>query len=390
MSPDVAERCHGTPLGGGPDAGAEAGHARRRRWSRWRPRRSRARRRAVRARRAARPCRTRTGRRRWRGSPRAPSRPSWASAPRPPGTARSPAQVRARRPAASRSTPWRRRRSSGPRARTAAASRNALSAPPLNATSRRPWVRSVSSRAALRVSSRCVVEPGGELGEVGEHHVGAGLLQLVAGAATGEHGDRGDACRLRTFDVVDVVADVDVRLVPPQDLTLARAPDPPLDDVDVEAEVVDVQLGVGRVLAGHQHDPPVLTAYGGQRLDGAGERRHRPHRQVGIDLAEPVGGRGDVRRRAGAAPAGARAADRAWWSSPRRGTRRPARPRGPRASPRTRPPCRSASCRGRTRPPAAHSPAQRTCAVRRVRPATSRERRRAGPPPGSEPAAAAG
>ena len=77
----------------------------------------------------------------------------------------------------------------GPSARTAAASRNALSAPPLNATIRRPWLRSVSSSATQPGLEQVRVEPGRELGQVGEHHVGAGLLQLLAGAAAGEHGD---------------------------------------------------------------------------------------------------------------------------------------------------------------------------------------------------------
>ena len=51
---------------------------------------------------------------------------------------------------------------------------------------------------------------------------------------------------------------------------LPDAPDPALDEVDVEAEVVDVQLGVGRELAGDQHDPAAVAAYGGQRLVRAG------------------------------------------------------------------------------------------------------------------------
>ncbi len=137
------------------------------------------------------------------------------------------------------------------------------------------------------------VEPGGELGEAGEDDVGAGGLELLAGAPTGQHRDAGDAGGPCTLDVVDVVADVDVGVVPRQHLALARSPDAALDHVHVEPEVVDVQLGVGGVLAGDQDDAAAVPAYGGQGLGHAGQGRGRLDRQAGVDLAEPVGGRVD-------------------------------------------------------------------------------------------------
>jgi hypothetical protein len=92
---------------------------------------------------------------------------------------------------------------------------------------------------------------------------------------------------------VDVVTDVDLRTVAHQHLALARAPDTPFDHVDVEPEVVDVQLGVGGVLARDQDDPASVAAYGGQGVGHGGKRRGRFHGEVGVDLAEPVGGRVD-------------------------------------------------------------------------------------------------
>ena len=139
-----------------------------------------------------------------------------------------------------------------------------------------------------------LVEPCGEPAEVGQHDVGPGLLQLLPGAATGEHRDARDAGGPRPLDVVDVVADVDAGVVPAQHLSLAAPPHPPLDDVDVEIEVVDVQLGVRRVLARDQHDPPLVASYGGQGLGHAREGGGRRHGDVGVDLAEPVGRRRDL------------------------------------------------------------------------------------------------
>ena len=74
---------------------------------------------------------------------------------------------------------------------------------------------------------------------------------------------------------MDVVAHEHVRSVPAEDLTLAGAPHAALDDVDVEAEVVDVQLGVGGVLPGDQHDPALVSPYGGKRLRDPRERGRR-------------------------------------------------------------------------------------------------------------------
>ena len=114
-----------------------------------------------------------------------------------------------------------------------------------------------------------VVEPGGEVGEVVEDHVGAGRQQLLAGAAAGQHRDAERAGGERALDVVDVVADVDRGALAAQHVGLADAPHPALEVVDVEAEVVDVELGVGGVLAGDDHDPAAVAAYGRERLVGA-------------------------------------------------------------------------------------------------------------------------
>ena len=100
--------------------------------------------------------------------------------------------------------------------------------------------------------------------------MGAGRLELLPGAPAGQHGDAGDPGRERSLDVVHVVADVDVAPVPPEHVALAGPPHPALDVVDVEPEVVDVQLGVGGVLAGDQHDPPVVASYGSQGVGPAG------------------------------------------------------------------------------------------------------------------------
>ena len=99
-----------------------------------------------------------------------------------------------------------------------------------------------------------LVEPGRELVEAVEHDVGAGREQLLAGAAAGEHRDADDAGGQGALDVVDVVADVDRGALAAEHVGLADAPDRALEVVDVEAEVVDVALGVGRELAGHDHD----------------------------------------------------------------------------------------------------------------------------------------
>ena len=93
---------------------------------------------------------------------------------------------------------------------------------------------------------------------------------------------------------MDVVAHVDIGTVPGQDGTLPGAPDAALDDVHVEAEMVDVQLGVGRVLPGDQHDPPLVSSYGSKGLGHPRERRCGADRVLGIDLAEPVGRRLDL------------------------------------------------------------------------------------------------
>ena len=54
-----------------------------------------------------------------------------------------------------------------------------------------------------------LVEPRRELLEAGEHHVGPGALELLAGAAAGQHAHAERTGRLRALHVVHVVADVD-------------------------------------------------------------------------------------------------------------------------------------------------------------------------------------
>ena len=138
------------------------------------------------------------------------------------------------------------------------------------------------------------LEPGGELRQVPEHDVRPGRAELVLGAPAGQHGDAGDPGRQRSLDVVHVVAHVDARALRPEHVALAGAPDLAREVVHVEREVVDVELGVARVLAGHEQHPPVRPSYGSDRVVRAGERRRRQHRVVGVDLPEPVGGRRDL------------------------------------------------------------------------------------------------
>ena len=81
----------------------------------------------------------------------------------------------------------------------------------------------------------------------------AGVDELGLGAATGEHADAVDPRGEGALDVVDVVADVDRGAVLDEDRALAVAPHLADEVVDVEAERVGVQAGVGRELAGdHQ------------------------------------------------------------------------------------------------------------------------------------------
>ncbi len=69
------------------------------------------------------------------------------------------------------------------------------------------------------------------------------------------------------------------------------------------AEVVEVPLRVGRVLAGDHHDPAAVAAYGGERLVRAGQHRDVGHGMVGVERPEPVTCRADLVGAAGAAPA---------------------------------------------------------------------------------------
>ena len=138
-----------------------------------------------------------------------------------------------------------------------------------------------------------LVEPRRERGQVVEHHVGAGRLELLTGAAAGQHGHAGHPRGEGSLDVVDVVADVDVGGLGAEHLGLARSPDPALHVVDVEAEVLDVELRVGRVLPGDEQDPALVAAYGGQGLVRPGEGGHGVHGVVGVERAEAVTGRGD-------------------------------------------------------------------------------------------------
>ena len=69
---------------------------------------------------------------------------------------------------------------------------------------------------------------------------------------------------------------------------LAAPDDQPGHAVDVEGEVVDVAAGVGLVLPGDHHHPAAMASYGGDGLDGAGERLDRVDGMVDVELAEPV------------------------------------------------------------------------------------------------------
>ena len=176
--------------------------------------------------------------------------------------------------------------------------------------------------------------------------------QLLAGAAAGEHRDAERAGGQRALDVVDVVADVDRRALAAQHVGLADAPDPALEVVDVEGQVVEVELGVGGVLAGDHDDAAAVAAYGGDRLVRAVERGRARDRVVGVERAEPVAGGGDrVGREVGLeqqverrAELGGHLLDREL--HPELGAERPQHVAEARAR------CRSASCRGRTPRPA--------------------------------------
>ena len=118
--------------------------------------------------------------------------------------------------------------------------------------------------------------------------MGAGREQLLAGAAAGQHRDADDARSQGALDVVDVVTDVDRGALPAERVGLADAPHPSLEVVDVEGEVVEVTLGVGRELAGHDQVAAAVAAYGRERLVRAGQRGHREDRVVDVELAEAV------------------------------------------------------------------------------------------------------
>ena len=134
------------------------------------------------------------------------------------------------------------------------------------------------------------VQPGRELGEVAEHDVGPGRLQLGGADRPGRYAD-GDRTRgAGTLDVADVVADVHGGAVLEQGVALLRAPRPADQLVDLEAEVVEVQPRVGLVLAGHDDHRAAVPAY---RINGfarAGQRRHRRDGQRRVERAEPVTG----------------------------------------------------------------------------------------------------
>ena len=68
----------------------------------------------------------------------------------------------------------------------------------------------------------------------------------------------------------------------------------PSTQVDVQGEVVDVALGVGRVLAGDHHDPAPVAAYGGERLVRAGQDGDVRHGVLGVQRPEPVPRRADL------------------------------------------------------------------------------------------------
>ena len=139
-----------------------------------------------------------------------------------------------------------------------------------------------------------LVEPRGELRQALEHHVGPGLLELLAGAAAGQHADAQHAGGAGAVDVVHVVADVDADALAPEHLGLAHTPDPALEHVDVEAEVVDVALCVGGELAGHDHDAAAVAAHRGERLVRAGQDGDVGHGVLGVQRPEPVSRRADL------------------------------------------------------------------------------------------------
>ena len=79
----------------------------------------------------------------------------------------------------------------------------------------------------------------------------------------------------------------------PEHLGLPDTPHPALQDVDVEIQVVDVALGVGRELACHQDHPASLRAYRGERRVRARQERDLGHGVLWIERPEPVARRPD-------------------------------------------------------------------------------------------------
>ena len=98
------------------------------------------------------------------------------------------------------------------------------------------------------------VEPGGQLGQVAQHDVGAGVVQLLLGAAPGQHRDAERARGARGPDALDVAADVD-----------GGAPDLTDDCVRAQVEGVEVPQRGGSVLPGDDDAAAPVPPYGVQR-----------------------------------------------------------------------------------------------------------------------------
>ena len=72
------------------------------------------------------------------------------------------------------------------------------------------------------------------------------------------------------------------------------APDAAAQVVEVDPEVIEVELGVGPVLAGHHHDAAAVASYGGDGLGRARQQRHRLDRQRGVEGPEAIHRGGDL------------------------------------------------------------------------------------------------
>ena len=316
-----------------------------------------------RARRAARPCRRSSGRRRWRGSPRAPSRGSaGVSTAHPERLGELARRVALDLRAASGSSRWRRRpgpgRGRGPRPRAGRrCPRRRCRRPAPSRASRRS-----ASSAASRAVEQVLVEPGRELLEGVEHHVGARPRAAPRGCSRrsaprrsarrrrARPRRRGRGRRRRS------------RRPPGAARRPCRRPTPSPRGGRRRAPRWSTWR---RALSGYlpvtTTTRPRVAAYGGERLVRPRQHRHRRDGVVGVERPEPVPGGADRVRGQVRGQHRGRAAGPAARSSPRRGTPRRARRRARAGSRRSPARCRSGSCRGRTRPPGVSSWRCRAC-----------------------------